>query len=464
MPPPRHADKRFLEQHGNKWRVVVNVPRDLHKEIGKTKLKQSLDTDSLEVANRLKWSVLEALQAQINQHRSPESAMAEALKLAALRRRMQDSGADTEAIDIQIDSRAEQIAGKPVGIDREGQPVFEPKKDQVALAFAGVAYGERTPIDAHRKTYLDQLDVKVRTRADDERAFGYLQDWCKRESIPAFLETFGKREAVRFADYFRTNSGGRSPVTLNKYILRLSIYWQWLANRDAVTGNVWEGRTYPVPLVLNENKERPFTNAEVTKLLSGSATQQMHDLMRIAALTGARIEAIVDLKVKDCQGGSFTFKPQKRERGARDCPIHSSLQEIVQRRTVGKALEDDLFPEWPPVRKKGSMRERSFKASHQFTLYRRVVGVDDRRPDKRRALVNFHSFRRWFITTAERAGQPESTIQTVVGQKRASIAFGVYSAGPSLEQLKTCVEAVKLPDLAALEDPAVTALVAIQNI
>lgn len=448
MPPPRHADKRFLERHGNKWRVVVNVPRDLREVMGKTKLKQSLDTDSLEVANRLKWSVFDALQAQINQHRSPEDATAEALKLAALRRRIQDAGENEWHIDDEIVRRAEEIAGKPVGIDREGQPVFEPKKDQAALAFADVAFGRRTPIDAHRKTYLDQLDVKVRTRADDERAFGYLQDWCKREAVPAFLETFGKREAVRFADYFRANSGGRSPVTLNKYILRLSIYWQWLANRDAVSGNVWEGRTYPVPRVLNEDKERPFTDAEVVKLFAGPATQQMQDLMRVAALTGARIEAIVDLKVKDCQGRNFTFKPQKREPGARDCPIHPSLQDIVRRRTAGKAPDDDVFPEWPPVRKKGSKRERSFKASHQFTLYRREVGVDDRRPDKRRSLINFHSFRRWFITKAEQAGQPESTIQTVVGQKRASIAFGVYSAGPSLEQLKACVGAVKLPEIA----------------
>ncbi len=445
MPPPRYADKSFLEQHGNKWRVVVNVPRDLQGEIGKTKLKQSLDTDSLEIANRLKWAVVGALQAQIDRHRSPEGPIAEALRLAAIRRQIQQAGGDTEPVDIQISNRAEEIAGKPVGTDREGQPVFEPKKDQAALAFAGVAYGDRTPIEAHRKTYLDQLDVKVRTRADDERAFGYLQDWCKREGVPTFLESFGKREAVRFTDYLRTNSGGRSPVTLNKYIQWLSIYWQWLENRHAVDVNVWEGRTYTVPRVLNEDKERPFTDAEMVKLLSGPASQQMHDLMRIAALTGARLEAIVDLKVKDCFDGTFTFKPQKKEPGARDCPIHSGLKAIMERRIAGKAADDDLFPEWPPVRKKGSKRERSFKASNHFTAYRREAGVDDRRPGKRRSLINFHSFRRWFITKAEQAAQPESTIQTVVGQKRASVALGVYSAGPSLEQLRACVEAVRLP-------------------
>ncbi|RVD66572.1 MAG: integrase [Mesorhizobium sp.] len=446
MPAPRNADRRFLELHGNKWRVVVNVPRDLQATIGKTKLKQSLETDSLTEANRLKWTVIEALQAKIGQLRSPETVMAEALKLAALRRRIEDAGADLDPIDLEIINRAEELAGPPVGVDGEGQPVFEARKDDAAVQFANVAFGKRTPMEAHRKTYLDQLDVKARTRADDERAMGYLLGWCKREGVPAVLETFGKREAVRFADAFRSTQG-RSPVTLNKYIVRLSIYWKWLENRHAVDSNIWAGRTYTVPRVLNEDKERPFTDVEVVKLLSGPATQQMHDLMRIAALTGARLEAIVDLKVRDCQGGTFTFKPQKKEPGARDCPIHTDLTAIVQRRIAGRSPDDDLFPEWPPVRKKDSMRERSFKASNHFTAYRRDVQVEDVRDGKRRSLVNFHSFRRWFITKAERASQPESTIQTVVGQKRASIAFGVYSAGPTLEQLTACVEAVLLPKL-----------------
>ncbi|MBM2715840.1 integrase [Mesorhizobium caraganae] len=446
MPAPRNADKRFLEWHGNKWRVVVSVPRDLHATLGKTKLKQSLETDSLAEANRLKWTVIEALHARISQQRSPKDSMAEALRLAVLRKRVEEAGADPEPIDLEIISRAEEQAGKPVGVDREGQPIFEAQREAAAVQFANVAFGRRTPIDAHRKTYLDQLNVKARTRADDERAMGYLMDWCKREGLPAFLETFSKREAVRFTDAFRATKG-RSPVTLNKYLIRLGIYWRWLEKRDAVGANVWAGLTYTVPRVLNEDKERPFTDAELVKLLSGPGTQQMHDLMRIAALTGARLEAIVDLKIRDCQGGTFTFKPQKKEPGARDCPIHSALKAIVQRRIAGKSPEDDLFPEWPPVRKKDSMRERSFKASNHFTAYRRDVQVEDVRDGKRRSLVNFHSFRRWFITKAERAGQPESTIQTVVGQKRASIAFGVYSAGPTLEQLTVCVEAVRLPKL-----------------
>ena len=91
------------------------------------------------------------------------------------------------------------------------------------------------------------------------------------------------------------------------------------------------------------------------------------------------------------------------------------------------------------------MRERSFKASNAFTEYRRSVGVDDMVEGKRRSLVNFHSFRRWFITEAERADQPENIIAAVVGHKRQGMTLGTYSAGPKLAQARRCVEAVKLP-------------------
>ena len=184
---------------------------------------------------------------------------------------------------------------------------------------------------------------------------------------------------------------------------------------------------------------------EVKRLLNGPAAPEMHDLMRIAALTGARLDAIVCLRAKDCKDGNFTFKPQKKETSSRLCPIHPALVEIVERRTSGLSDDDSIFPEWPPAKSRKTLREHSFKASNHFTDYRRKVGVDERREGSRRARVNFHSFRRWFITAAERADQPESIIAAVVGHKRQGMTLGVYSGGPLLEQARRCVEAVKLP-------------------
>ncbi|UWU21092.1 tyrosine-type recombinase/integrase [Rhizobium sp. CB3060] len=377
--------------------------------------------------------------------RTRERAMREATLLAEQRKIAFDVE-QREEIDTAIGWRAEELAGRPVATDEDGNEIYDPTRLELAANFFQTARGERTPIDQHHQKFLAMSQVKPRTLADDIRSMKLLKKWCQKAGVPPYLQTLTKREAVRFCDELPTMTEKLTPVTLNKTISRLSVYWTWLENRHEVDANIWKGRRLKEPAQTSDQKERPFTEDEMKALLGGEAVPEMHDLMRIAALTGARLDAIVCLRVKDCRDdGVFVFKPQKKEPGPRLCPIHSDLKEIVTRRTKDKTPDDDIFPEWPGVKKAGSLRERSFKTSNQFTEYRRSVHVDDQLEGKRRGLVNFHSFRRWFITKAEQAGQPESTIAVVVGHKRTGMTFGVYSAGPLLEQARLCVEAVKLP-------------------
>ncbi|MBX4972632.1 integrase [Rhizobium lentis] len=450
------SDRKYLELHGNQWRVVVNVPKKLHAKLG-TKLKKPLGTDSLREANRLKWDALADLKATIAHAENPslslkaarsasrQQAIQQAVQFAEQRRTAFDP-AQRDEIDEEIDWQAESLAGRPIATDEGGYEIFDPERLRLAKEFAHLARGDRTPIDLYHEKFLAMSHVKARTQADDKRAIKLLKDWCSKAGVPPYLQAMTKKEAVRFCDELPTLAANLSPVTLNKYVSRLSVYWTWLENRHEVDSNIWQGRRLREPQQTTDQKERPFTDDEVKTLLEGPAEQKMHDLMRIAALSGARLDAIVCLKVKDCRDdGVFVFKPQKKEPGPRLCPIHPDLIEIVDRRKKGKAPEDDIFPEWPGVKKSDSLRERSFKTSNEFTAYRRIVGVEDRREGKRRGLVNFHSFRRWFITKAEQAGQLESTIAVVVGHKRQGMTFGVYSGGPLLQQARECVEAVRLP-------------------
>ena len=143
--------------------------------------------------------------------------------------------------------------------------------------------------------------------------------------------------------------------------------------------------------------------------------------MEVAALTGARLDAIIRMEVK---GDTLILPPQKKERGPRTIPLHSHLANSL----TG-------FQGWQWT--------NSGAASALFVLYRRkVLGPDP--PGRRRAVANFHSWRRWFISKAERAGIDERIISDVVGHARRSMT-GRYSTGASLEQMKVCVEAVKLP-------------------
>ena len=83
------ADRRYLEMHGGKWRVTVPVPRDLHAWLG-SRLKRPLKTDSLTVANALKWPVVSEFRAKIEGARRGTAAdplRQEAVEVAELRAR-----------------------------------------------------------------------------------------------------------------------------------------------------------------------------------------------------------------------------------------------------------------------------------------------------------------------------------------------------------------------------------------
>lgn len=458
MPRSAATDRQFLEQNGGKWRVSIAVPRELQAKLGATRLKRPLKTDSLAIANRLKWQVVAELRVVIEEARRGTAAahgdplVEEALEMARLRARAR-TAEDVEDLDGAIVIRAEELQGHPIGEELDFgtgamMPVYDDAKEERARRYAEMAQGKATPIALHHEQFIIQAHNKKRTEGDDRRAMRFLLAWCEREHVRPVLQAITRKVAVRFMDALPEIAKADqqlSPVTLNKYLGRLSRYWEWLVRREEAETNVWDRLKLTEPRMAAGEEERAFTDREVATLLNGPAEQRMQDLMRIAALTGARLDAIVDLKVGGCGDGLFIFKPQKRETGERAVPIHPDLAEIVVRRTEGKRPEDDLFPEWPPPRKAGSVRERSFKASNQFTAYRRAVGVNEVVAGKRRARVNFHSWRRWFITKAEQADQPESIIAAVVGHRRKGMTLGRYSAGPLIAQARRCVEAVRLP-------------------
>jgi len=462
---PRQADPRkaYLELHAANWRVVVFVPASVRAAIGATKLVHNLRTDSLREANVLKRPHVDRFKRRIaaalaNVGKPSADDLHLAAELAKVARELKRDGTaeEREDFDAAVYERHAEIRWKgsrwiPV-IDPElGPTEIEqalPEQTEKARLFSAVAHGRVTPIDMKHEEYLRSLDVKDRTLADDTRALRMLKAWCERSQTPATVEAIDIAAAHAFVDELVLGSG-LDRVTCKKYLGRLSSYWQWMAPRlpAAAGGNVFAKIVIRGSRQRSKAKERAFTDREVADLLLGPATSHMLDLMMIGALTGARLDAIVDLKVADTDHDCLRFKAQKRETHARYVPVHPDLREVVARRVAGRGRDADLFPEWPPVRKAGSMRERSFKTSNHFTAYRRTVGVEEKVDGKRRSLVNFHSFRRWFISRMEQAGVAENMIAAIVGHKRGSITLDVYSEGPKMRAARRAIARIKLPPL-----------------
>lgn len=448
------TDRTHLEFHHGTYRVSVTVPPSLRAKLGKTKLKRPLRTDSLIAARAMKHRAVAELKQVIEDARDATNGGAYLREAIEIARYTAKATSDEELDELghAIRTRMDDIVGPEVAVANtpDGpEPVHDRARVAHAEMYREVAWGRATPLALHHEAYLATLIVKDRTKADDVRALGLLTEWCAREGIPATLEAVHGKRAYHFADALGVLTGGLSHVTQNKYLSRLSGYWDYLVKRTPVERNIFYGVKVKGPTTPHNELERAFKDEEVRRLLFGPATPHMRDLMMLGALTGARLDAIVDLKVRDTLDGVLTFKPQKKEPGPRDIPAHPALEEILERRAAGKTMEDDIFPEWPRPRKAGSMRERSFKASNQFTEYRKDVSVHQAVDGRRRALTNFHSFRRWFITKMERAGAPDPLIAAIVGHKRDGITLGRYSDGPDMRAAREAIARIALPPLDA---------------
>lgn len=456
--------RKHLEQmKGGRWRVRVRVSEEARKKIGKSWLKESLGTDSLTDANRLKWPVIERLRAQIAvaEGRALESAVeAQAEELRRRREAANNQAADFEYaerdwVDTEIAEIAEDLAGPPVSVDPGGMPIYEPERERRAMLFNDIAKGKLTPLRLPEASFRAEKgkNWQGKTWGKFDLIMNELEQWLRSTKGRATLEVVDRRAVGGFISAMLEKHGW-APKTVNGYLSPLRQYWGWLIKRGYSQANPWEGQSVEVPRKRDSERERAFTTEEMQKLLYGKPRQlYMADLVRIAALTGARLGAIIELRVKDCRDGIFVIPPGKKEIQSRRVPIHSALSEIVDRRTAGKAPEDWLFPEVPPLGPGASPKAtRHNPASKAFALYAVKVGVRDHREGVRRSLVNFHSFRRWFITEAERAysvleapGFTPVTIKEITGHAVDDIAFGVYKAPASDAQRRACIEAVKLP-------------------
>ena len=387
----RSGERRWLELNHGTWRVVVG--RRVNGKV--VKLQQSLGTSSLREAMRLRWPVVSELQARLS-GKAP---------------------APTHPIDDPEAWKAALAAGDG-GPDDDTPLVLSDHLDRLeakhgtayAKEFADRAYGRATPLDAHLPAFLaSRGELKDDTRERHEAAVKALADWLKRNHLPQTLQAVTRKVAITYVD--QLPPGRRDPK-------RLSLQWQWLLRRETVEGDPWRDLSTAPRRPLEP--ERAFTDDEAKRLLDGPCEPAMGLLMRVLALTGARLDAVIRLRV---EGDTIILPPQKKERGPRTIPLHTHLR--------GSLREGHTWP-WTAV-----------SASQRFTRYRRsVLGSDP--PGRLRAVVNAHSWRRWFISKAERAGIDERIISDVVGHARRSMT-GRYSAGASMGQMRVCVEAVKLP-------------------
>lgn len=457
----RPQSRRYLELKRRKWWADIGVPADVRHFFGGSKhYRQNLQTSDLRVAmvrrdefERAAFALFDKIRrGEVADEHDPAGRGARwREELARLKEKPQSvlltppdpdqPWLDITDYDLAVDA-----------VQQEAEKLPERDHTTFMKAFTG-----QHPVNHYLDAYLAEAGLAPKTTNERRGLINRFAAWCQTHGLS--LLDIDRKAAGR---YVSTAIAPMHPRTAKKHMTAIKEYWSYLARRGhvpsfQVTGNPWSDQLQPQRgrRATQESKatEREFTTPEVRALLSGPASRHSrHDestleVLTVGLLSGMREAEIVTLQVGDLKedaeaGPVFDLREAKSSAGLRRVPVHPDLTDLIARRTQGKASSALLFDEY------ADMLSPSDTFGKRFKRYREARGVGDKRADRRRSLVNFHSARRWFVTEAEKAGIPETTVALVVGhvaEKRKGITFRVYSGGPGGDQRRACVEAVSLP-------------------
>ena len=133
----------------------------------------------------------------------------------------------------------------------------------------------------------------------------------------------------------------------------------------------------------------------------------MAHVVWIAAHTGAREGAIALLEYNP-KKQTIYFPPLKNEDEERTIPAHP-------------AIRSNLVAWMANKRSRGSICNR-------FTEFKTELGYTNEK--------DFHSFRRTFNTEMENLEVPEAVTADIVGHKKQTIGYGLYSGGTKLPLMR----------------------------
>jgi integrase len=323
---------------------------------------------------------------------------------------------------------------------------FDEGRHEDAATLAGISQARATPLRLYMDAWLSEGGHKgplnERTKGQYRTDVLGLEDWAKAAGVGLLIERFTRIAAGRYVTE-QLLGRGMNRGTANRKINAASAYWRWLIKRGHAEVNPLQGQSLTKTGVgrSTDIPKRPFTDAEVATVIAGGPDAELTDVIHVAALSGMRIDEVYRLKVSDCAGGWFDLRRAKTPAGRRRVPIHSAVVAVVERRMTGKLPGAFLFHE-PGAERAG--RERSMSVSKRFGRYRQQIGVHGTIEGRRQSRVDFHSFRRWFITKA-RVRFDRAVVAAIVGHEVGNITNDVYSGGPDDAVRRACIESVTLP-------------------
>jgi integrase len=226
----------------------------------------------------------------------------------------------------------------------EAKKIAEERDEETADRFMRVVKGEATFLRDVYPPWLDETRPNPKQRDAHSKVMRDYIGWAGQGI------TVEETDRKRAGAYLSHLTGARSlaPKTVAHYRSSLATLWVWLEEKGmADLNNPWANhRSLRAAAV--RMKRAALSDAQLTSLLSGSYDTQRYrqvlaDLLRLALVTGCRLEEFCALKKTDVakrkDGYWLVIVQGKTAAAEREVPVHSCVNHIVKRRLGERASE-----------------------------------------------------------------------------------------------------------------------------
>lgn len=248
-----------------------------------------------------------------------------------------------------------------------------------------------------------------------------------------------RREANLFKESLLETT--KSITTVNNYLKRAAMLWDWLIHRGDCSENVFRGQGVKQRR-LASSLRNAYTPEDKASYLRFAYRQEEWRkwILLLLRYTGARPSEICQLYRADIDldNGTIDIQANRPDQGlktlssARRIPIHSQLLKAGFSDFIRNSEHPRLFPQLNHVKSGGF--------SHTFVTWYAKVRIRAKAKDV--DMPELYGARHTAATEMKSAGIPVQFASAVLGHSTNSITYDRYGKGVEMDALRRAVEAI----------------------
>jgi integrase len=408
---------QYLMKQRRRWYAVMEIPKAVRSQFGKSRFKQTLETESLTLAEKRVRPIVVEWHKAIGLALSGGSGDKIADMLGHVAQAKRDGYNTSEIEDLAYDALTVSGGWGPAKFANE-------ESEHLYAVATGKIWPLKPYIDAWKQA-LDQepktIDMKISDVRQFVEKFPHAQD-ATNDAVIEWVEELMTAQSL-------------SRTTVRRKISATKGFWTWLVRTKKMpipapfTGVV-PARAKKATKAEIAQRRKHFEVLDYKRLIASSSDDlDLQNLIMIGAHTGARIEEICSLVLDKVKSDRLIVEDAKSEAGWREIPIHKDIASLVSNLKNGNS--DGYMISGLTKNKYG---DRSNAIGKRFGRLKSKLGYGGD--------YVFHSFRKSTARQLEEAGVPENISARLVGHEIQTMTYGLYSGGADFKSKEQALNKV----------------------